>query len=120
MHKYRKLYVIENHEGDVKIGVGGNPEQRKNTIQSQMGCKITRMYETENCYNPYELKKIILKQYEKRNLFGEWFAVDFDKMVSTLKKVFDETAELEDKSPDSHDVDFLARYFHPEDFEDKE
>lgn len=120
MHKYRKLYVIENQEGDVKIGVGGNPEQRKRTIQSQMGCKITRIYETEDCYNPYEIKKIILKQYEKRNLFGEWFAVDFDEMVFSLKQIFNEKAELEDKFPDRHDVDFFARYFHPEDFEDKE
>lgn len=116
MHKYRKLYIIENNEGDVKIGVGGNPEQRKKAIQSQTGYKITRMYETEDCYNPYEIKKKILQKYEKRNLFGEWFAVGFDEMVSTLKKLFAEMAELEDKAPQEYDVDVFARYFHPEDF----
>lgn len=120
MHKYRKVYIIENPEGDVKIGVGGNPEQRKKAIEGQMGYKITRMYETKDCYNPYEVKKKVLKQYESRNLFGEWFAVSFDDMVSTLKKTFSEIAELEDNSPQGHGVDFFARYFHPEDFENEE
>lgn len=120
MHKYRKLYIIENQNGDVKIGVGANPEQRKKVIESQMGCRITRMYETEDCYNPYEVKKVILKHYEKRNLFGEWFAVDFNDMVSTLKKAFDDIAELEDSSPVGYGVDFFARYFHPENFENEE
>lgn len=120
MHKYRKIYVIETHNGDVKIGVGGKPEQRKKVIESQSGCQVIKLYETENCYNPYEIKKKILKKYEKRNLFGDWFAVDFDEMVTTLKDIFSEMAELEDSSPSKYGVDFLARYFHPEDFEDRE
>lgn len=120
MHKYRKLYVMENNIGDVKIGIGGDPEQRKKAIQNQTGYKITKLYETKDCYNPYKIKQKIIKQYEKRKLFGGWFAVGFDEMVLTLKEVFAEMAELEDRSPEGYGVDFFARYFHPEDFEDEE
>lgn len=117
MHKYRKLYVIENQDGNVKIGVSGNPSQRVKAIKNQTGYKICRVYETENCYNPFEMEKEILKRYENKKIYGEWIEEKFDKIVSDLKIIFNDSAVLEDNTPE-YSADALFRYFHPEDFED--
>lgn len=118
MHNYRKIYVFENQDGNVKIGVSGEPEKRKKAIQNQTGYTITRTYATEDCFNPFDIEKVLHKKYESKKVFGEWFAVNYDNVIRDLDSLFQEKAKLEDDTPKS---DFnLFKYFHPEVFGEEE
>lgn len=114
MHNYRKIYVFENQDGNVKIGVSGEPEKRKKAIQNQTGYLITRMYTTNNCFNPFDIEKALHKKYENRKVFGEWYSANYDDVIYDLDSLFQEKAKLEDDIPKSEFN--IMEYFHPEVF----
>lgn len=87
------IYVIENENGRIKIGVASNPNIRKSTIQNIGGYKVVKMFCTPSCSNPYEVEKTLHNLFISQRKCGEWFDVDFNTAVEAAKKVFSKQAE---------------------------
>ena len=108
----KKIYVLENQDGNIKIGVSKNVDSRVKAIKNQTGYTILNVFSTVECFNPFELEKIIHEELKDKKIFGEWFNVKFDIGKSVAIRVFNENAKLHDDRKKS-DFDF-AKYFHPE------
>lgn len=49
---------------------------------------------TELCYNAHEIESEIKKELKKYNISGEWFNIEFSKMVKIVQKKFNSKAIL--------------------------
>ena len=112
MSSGKKIYVLENQDGNIKIGVSKNVDSRVKAIKNQTGYTILNVFSTVECFNPFELEKMIHEELKDKKIFGEWFNVKFDIGKSVAIRVFNENAKLHDDRKKS-DFDF-AKYFHPE------
>lgn len=111
MGKGKRVYVVENQKGEVKIGVSNNVDVRIKAIQNQTGYKITNTYFTDICFNPFEVEKEIQNMFEKQKVFGEWFFIPFKNAVEATKEVFHQKALLEEVKTSRSGID-LFEYFH--------
>lgn len=89
----KHIYIFNAENGECKIGVSKNVEVRKRTIELQGGKKITNVFYTPQCSNGFEIEALLHKYYKDKRMFGEWFDIDFNEAVCTLKKTFEEKAE---------------------------
>lgn len=90
----KNLYVLESEDHIVKIGITSNLYSRKKTLQSASGRKFINEYMTELCYNAYDIETEIKKEYKKYNISGEWFNIEFSKMVKIVQQKFKNKAIL--------------------------
>lgn len=111
MGKGKRVYVIENQKGEVKIGVSNNVDVRIKAIQNQTGYKITNTYFTDICFNPFEIEKEIQNAFEKSKVFGEWFSISFKDAVKETKRVFGQKALFKELKASRNNID-LFEYFH--------
>jgi predicted GIY-YIG superfamily endonuclease len=109
--KGKRVYVIENQKGEVKIGVSNNVEVRIKAIQNQTGYKIVSTYFTDICFNPFDVEKEIQNAFEEQKVFGEWFLVSFKNAVKETKEAFRRKALLEALKTSRPYID-LFEYFH--------
>ena len=108
----KKIYVIENQDGNIKIGVSRDVDSRVKAIKNQTGYMILNVFSTDECFNPFELERMIHEEFKDKKIFGEWFNSDFETGKSVVIKIFNENAKLND---DREKSDFnFAKYFHPE------
>lgn len=92
------IYVIENSNHLVKIGVSKNLKQRIRALETGGGYKIINVFHTEKCSNSSELESKCHRYFKKYNTFGEWFAIPFETAkayVKSLKLEFDFLTEKE-------------------------
>lgn len=90
----KNLYVLESEDHVVKIGITSNLYTRKKTLQSVTGRKFINEYMTELCYNAHEIESEIKKELKKYNISGEWFNIEFSKMVKIVQQKFNSKAIL--------------------------
>lgn len=90
----KNLYVLESEDHVIKIGITSNLYTRKKSLQSVAGRKFINEYMTELCYNAYEIESEIKKELKKYNISGEWFNIEFSKMVKIVQQKFNSKAIL--------------------------
>ncbi|MDF2543440.1 MAG: Meiotically up-regulated [Anaerocolumna sp.] len=96
----KSIYVIENENGQVKIGISQNIESRVKTLSRQGGFVVKRSYQTEKCSNHYNLENIIHCYLKDSRKIGEWFDVNYDDAVNLVKSMFSLYAKFEDTKKD--------------------
>lgn len=95
-----KVYVLENENGLVKVGTSINPSSRKSTIESVSGYKINRHFETQCCWNSYEIESLVHKTLGDKRKQGEWFNCTFEEAESAITAIFAISAITEHNAPE--------------------
>lgn len=85
----KRIYVLENENGLVKIGVSKTVESRVNTLSKQGGFTVKNLYFTELCSNHFNIERIIHVNLSECRRNGEWFEVKFEDAVSIVDKYFE-------------------------------
>lgn len=82
----QSIYVIETLKDKIKIGITSNTEVRFRTIECQSGNRITNSYVTEKCNDACKVEHSLHTIFKENRVLGEWFAIDFESVVSCLKE----------------------------------
>lgn len=99
-----KVYVLMNENSLVKIGTSANPNERKSRIETMSGYEVVNIYQSELCWNPYRIEAAAHKYFSNHRKQGEWFSVDFNDAVDIVKQLYEISAIVERKKPDSLDA----------------
>ncbi|APC78911.1 TPA: GIY-YIG nuclease family protein [Clostridium botulinum] len=81
------VYIIERRDKSIKIGKSINPESRVETLETQGGFIATNKFFSQECSNYSEIESKMHEIFNKYRTIGEWFNVDFDVAVQTLKQL---------------------------------
>lgn len=81
------VYVIENENHKVKIGMTVNPEKRISVLETQGGYKIISKYISPSIKRCSRLENELHKHFAESRSVGEWFDVDFNAVVSYVKSL---------------------------------
>ena len=84
------VYVIEDENGFVKIGVATNVAKRLKSINTSSAYKIVNTYKSPSCVTPYKIEKAAHLHFSNNNKKGEWFSISFLDAVNFVKKHFSE------------------------------
>lgn len=93
----KRVYVVENERGAVKIGVSQNVHSRIKVLSKQGGFKPVNLYCTDMCSNSYELEHEIHKKMDSFRIGGEWFEFTFSAAVKVVTDIFEREARFEVK-----------------------
>jgi len=88
------VYVLEDQNGNIKIGRSKNPNERINAIRTQGNHVFKNVYISKSTSEYEKLERELHKHYKKHRLQGEWFAVSFEdakENVETLASVIGKT-----------------------------
>lgn len=107
----KHVYVLENSDGDIKIGVSKSIDVRKRTIENQTGKMIINVFTTDLCSNSYSIERELHKHYQSKKIYGEWFHVSYQEAVDLIKEIFNKRAKFDKSKPS--DTWRLFEYFHP-------
>ncbi len=94
----KHIYVIENSEHRVKIGISKNVKQRFRTLETQSSYEIINSFYTDKCSNSRELESQCHKHFKDFRICGEWFNIPFEvakEYVGSLNLEFDFMSEEE-------------------------
>lgn len=94
MNSLKRIYVLKSSNGNIKIGVSGDVEKRKNFFEHGSGYKIVEYKFTEPCSNAYMIENHIHKHFDTRRLKGEWFNCEFAEATAYVDEVFNKYAEF--------------------------
>ncbi len=94
MNGLKRIYVLKSSNGNIKIGVSGDVEKRKNFFEHGSGYKIVEYKFTEPCSNAYMIENHIHKHFDTRRLKGEWFNCEFAEATAYVDEVFNKYAEF--------------------------
>ena len=82
------LYVIENSQGLIKIGISRNPDKRLQLIQTACGYKCNLLYTQYIPEGVYNLEQNLHWYYKDFRTFGEWFDLeDRNSLIDTVTEV---------------------------------
>ncbi len=87
------VYVIEDENGHIKIGIAGNVAKRISSIDTASAYEITNQYESPSCANARKIEKAAHKHFVDRRKKGEWFNVPFDAAVDYVRGHFVNTTQ---------------------------
>lgn len=87
------VYVLEDENSIIKIGIAGNVAKRIKAIDNATAYKITRHYESPSCANAAKIEKTAHKHFADQRKKGEWFTVPFDEAVDFVKGHFVDTTQ---------------------------
>jgi len=86
----KSLYVIEFEDKSVKIGVSKNPEKRIKTIERNSGRIAMKKYISEQVSNSFEIESKLKNKFKNKNIKGEFYNLDFNKVVYFVNKFLKE------------------------------
>ncbi len=92
---------MKSSNGNVKIGVSQNVEQRKDYFISGSGYDIVDYHFTKPCSNAFEIENLVHKHFDGRRMKGEWFSCNFDEAVRYTESIFQNFARFENKEDHS-------------------
>lgn len=107
----KRIYIIENENGMIKIGISQEVENRINVLANQGGFKVVNIYSTKPCSNSYELKHYIHEQLNSYRIRGEWFRISFGDAVKQVSKIYAEMAHFEIKKQRCLTPDDISKAF---------
>ena len=74
------LYLIENHHGDVKIGVSISPEKRLRSLELSGNFDITKKFLIPTRF-ARKFEKMVKRRFSNFQSRGEWFSgVEFEEI----------------------------------------
>ena len=80
------VYIIKNPENDrIKIGVAQNVDKRIKQLETGAGTELELVYKSIVMSNAYEVEKILHKYFEEYRVHGEWFEVNYYKVIDVLE-----------------------------------
>jgi hypothetical protein len=85
------VYVIEDENHIVKIGIAGNVAKRISAINQATAYQIVNQYESPSCANARKIEKAAHEYFVDHRKKGEWFTVSFDEAVDFVKGHFVDT-----------------------------
>lgn len=94
-HNMKHMYIFENSNGLVKIGVSREFDRRRRTISSHGGFDITRTAVTAPISNYLELERIAHNYFSSSHVSGEWFNCKFEEAVEWIKSVIQDIARFD-------------------------
>lgn len=77
----KQVYVMQNSEGLVKIGISNNPEQRRRGLVNASGFNVDLLYTSSMIGNADEIERSLHLEFANYRKKGEWFLVDSHKLV---------------------------------------
>lgn len=95
MKKAARIYVMQNSQGYVKIGVSVNPEHRAKSLQTGSCYQIVELFFTGPCYNAYYLEKLAHDYFRGVKVYGEWYNCSFDEAKNLVSILYQNGAQLE-------------------------
>ena len=96
----KHIYVLENSDRRVKIGVSKNIKQRIRALETGSSYKMINVFYTAKCSNSNELESLCHKHFKNFKIRGEWFDVPFEtakEYVKNLNLEFNFRSEEESK-----------------------
>lgn len=93
----KRVYVLESENGLVKIGVSGEFDRRKRTLETQSGFSMKNHFCTEWVSNYSEIERDSHKVFQLSRASGEWFNIPFEKAVETVKNICAEIGDHNEK-----------------------
>lgn len=96
-YNMKHLYIFENSNGLVKIGVSREFDRRRRTISSHGGFDITRTVVTAPISNYLELERLAHNYFSSSRVSGEWFNCKFEEAVEWIKSVIQDIARFDVK-----------------------
>lgn len=91
-NSWKSIYIMQSENGEIKIGVSKNVEQRKRSIENNRMISVTRFYKTKPCSNAFDIEKLMHERFKDFRIRGEWFSCDMESAISVLDRVFEENA----------------------------
>ncbi len=89
----QKLYAMRDLKtGYIKIGISKHPQVRAYHLSSLVSSEVTLLMEQE-AKNAKAAEKFAHRQFEHKNVRGEWFALDEDDLAE-LTSLFDAACDL--------------------------
>lgn len=83
----RSIYLIVNEDtGHVKIGIGKNPANRLQQLQTGNSAKLILAYSRE-IYHASKVERNLHSFYQEHRLTGEWFDLPIDIFPEIDKKI---------------------------------
>lgn len=81
------VYAIKFTDGIVKIGISNNPLKRIRVIEKQSGRTIDDYFISKimPTADALEIESSIKKEHKSKNLNGEFFNIDYQKVLATIK-----------------------------------
>lgn len=80
------VYLLEFKDGNLKIGVSGEPEVRIKSVECNCGRIVIRKWFSQDCYNATKIESKILKDFNQYQTRGEFFfGIQFDTIVTAIK-----------------------------------
>lgn len=82
------VYIANFKDGIVKIGVSKNPTKRINTILSQSGRELLKLYISEIMPHAkaYQIENQLKNQLSPNKVKGEFFCANYETIVELLQK----------------------------------
>jgi len=80
------VYVMEDQNANVKIGITTNLTKRISSIQSSVICKIVNVGHSDCFYDYKRLEKRMHQHFKLQNVRGEWFKVPFNEAVLKMQE----------------------------------
>ncbi len=87
------VYIIENtYLHDTKIGISNKPEKRIRQLQtgSSRPLKIRHIIKFNTRYEATKVEEALHKKYSKHRLTGEWFDIDYRKVIKYVEDKYDQ------------------------------
>lgn len=81
----KSLYIIENQNNDVKIGVSKDPHKRIRQLENQSGYKIINKTITEPFDRFLSVESFLHKEYSIYRKQGEWFSINYSEAILKLR-----------------------------------
>ena len=111
------IYVAEQRENIVKVGMSSDVEQRVHFLERTGGFTAKRLITYGPISNGYEVEGAIHKQLKDYRAIGEWFSISFETASAIAKRIFDEVGTTECREQDtSCDFEELMKYLFPNEY----
>lgn len=82
----KRVYLIKNQNGLVKVGVSKDIKKRFKVIENTSGVPIVKTFYTDMISNCFEIETNFKKKFKSFSKKGEWFEIDFESAKSFIKK----------------------------------
>lgn len=93
----KAIYVVDNSLINyLKIGMSKDPIQRAKSLSTSTSIKMNVLYATQLMSNAKVVEELIHKELKDFNVSGEWFDIDLDKAINTIKVYENSFKDLEE------------------------
>lgn len=91
LRNYKKIiktgyvYLLEDHQGYVKIGRSVNPKHRIETLVTGGNLQLKNIFISPQTIQYGHIETTLHKKYENKLIKGEWFQINFEDAKTELK-----------------------------------